>query len=66
MEMKQISVELVKLRTKVDAIGKAIDEFCEYSYKFIVKIVGLPKVDVRESAQQTSSLCVSLFRAFGC
>lgn len=26
MELKQFSVELVKLRTKVDAIGKAIDE----------------------------------------
>lgn len=38
---------------------------CEYSYKFIVKVVGLPKVDVRESAQQTSSLCVSPFRALG-
>lgn len=25
MELKQISVELVKLTTKVDAIGKAID-----------------------------------------
>ena len=65
MELKQISAEPVKLRTKVDAIGKAIDEIGEYSYKFIVKVVGLPKADVRESAQQTSSLCVSLFRALG-
>ena len=65
MELKQISVELAKLRTKVDAIGKAIDDICEYSYKFNVKVVGLPEVDVRESAQQTSSLCVSLFRALG-
>ena len=56
---------MVKLRTKVDAIGKAVDEICEYSYKFNVKVVGLPEVDVRESAQQTSSLCVSLFRALG-
>ena len=32
----EISVELIKLRTKVDAIGKAIDEICEYSYKFIL------------------------------
>ena len=65
MELKQISVELVKLRTKVDAIGKAIDEIYKYSYKFNVKVVGLPKVDTRESAQQTSSLCISLLRALG-
>lgn len=38
MELKQISAEPVKLRTKVDAIGKAIDEIGEYSYKFIVKV----------------------------
>lgn len=59
MELKEISVELVKLRTKAGAIGKAIDEICDYSYQFNVKVVGLPEVDVRESAQQTSSLCVS-------
>ena len=59
------SVELVKLRTKVDTIGKAIDEIYEYSYKFNVKVVGLPEVDTRESAQQTSSLCISLLRALG-
>ena len=63
MELKQISVEMVKLRTKVDPIGKAIDEICEY--KFNVKVVGLPEVYGRESAQQTGSFCFSLFSALG-
>ena len=64
-ELKRVSAELVKLTMKVDAIGKAIDDICEYSYRFNVKVVGLPEVNARESAQQTSSLCVSLFRALG-
>lgn len=37
MELKQNSVELVKPRTKVDAIGKAIDEICDYSSSLMLK-----------------------------
>ena len=39
--MKQIIFELVKLRTKLDTTGKAIDEIseiCENSYKFNARV----------------------------
>ena len=37
----------------------------QYSYQYNIKIIGLPSQDERESAVETSSLCVDLFISMG-
>ena len=64
-ELKQARSRLDELIAKIDAIGHAVDEIEEYSYKFNLKVVGLPEIKEKESAEETSSLCVKLFREMG-
>ena len=42
-----------------------IDEFQEYSYKYNVKIVGVPQMSQDKSSAITSALCERLFKAMG-
>ena len=64
-ELKQARSRLDELIAKIDAIGHAVDEIEEYSYKFNLKVIGLPEIKEKESAEETSSLCVKLFREMG-
>ena len=43
-ELKQARSRLDELIVKIDAIGQAVDEIEEYSYKFNLKVVGLPEI----------------------
>lgn len=49
----------------MDEVGNAIEEIQRYSYRYNVKIIGLPEIDSRESASATTSLCISLLKASG-
>ena len=64
-ELRQACSRLDELIVKIDAIGQAVDEIEEYSYKFNLKVVGLPEIKENKSAEETSSLCVKLFREMG-
>ncbi|XP_067053882.1 uncharacterized protein [Acropora muricata] len=64
-ELKQARSRLDELIVKIDAIGQAVDEIEEDSYKFNLKVVGLPEMKEKESAEETSSLCVKLLREMG-
>ena len=64
-ELKQARSRLDELIAKIDAVGHAVNEIEEYSYKFNLKVVGLPEIKEKESAEETSSLCVKLFREMG-
>ena len=47
-------------------MAKAIDEFqALYSYHYNLKIVGVPEKGTNESADDTSGICVALFREMG-
>ena len=61
--LKQLWSHLNVLTSRVDEIGNAIDEIKRYSYQYNVKVVGLPEIDPRESASNTTSLCISLLKA---
>ena len=56
---------LTEIATKVNNVGDALEQIQQYSYQYNIKIVGLPQHDERESAYQTSSLCVNLFQSLG-
>ena len=58
-------MRLTELRVKVEEEGKAIESMESYSYQFNVKIVGVPELRSKESAMDTSNLCVKLFSEMG-
>ena len=47
-ELKQARSRLDELIVKIDAIGQTVDEIEEYSYKFNLKVVGLPELTTKE------------------
>lgn len=46
-------------------VDKILQEIHEYKKQHIIKIVGVPEKSPEKTAQDTSSLCVSLFTALG-
>jgi len=63
--LDHFSRRLDLLTVKVDRTDKAIDEMLYYSYQYNLKIVGVPLISERESAQDTAELCVKLFTGLG-
>ena len=63
--IKKARSRLGELIEKIDAVGQAVDEIEKYSYKFNLKIVGLPEIKEKESAEESSSLCVKGFQEMG-
>jgi hypothetical protein len=60
-----LNLRLTEVATEVNDVGDAHEQIQQYSYQYNIKIVGLPQQDKRESAYQTSSLCVNLFQSLG-
>ncbi|CAB4031644.1 Hypothetical predicted protein, partial [Paramuricea clavata] len=58
-------LESNKISERCDLIAKTVEESEAYSYQFNVKIVGVPEIAEKESAQQTANLCIKLFTALG-
>ena len=53
-----LSTCLSQLSEKAELLAKQIDEVQEYSYSFNVKLLGIPEPKPRESAMETTELCV--------
>ena len=64
-DLGSFSLRLDLLGKNVDRINKAIDDMLHYSYKYNLKIVGVPLVNENESAEDTANLCLKLFSALG-
>ena len=64
VQFKQITRRLHDLSIQVERVSNAIDEVEDYSYQYNVKIIGLPE-STSESAFETGTLCVKLFRQMG-
>ena len=58
--LDNFSCRLDLLTVKVDRTDKAIDEMLYYSYQYNLKIMDVPLMSERESAQDTAELCVKL------
>jgi chromosome segregation ATPase len=63
-EMNKLSSRLAEIAIKVDHVGDVLEQLQEYSYQYI-KILGLSERSERESAIETSSMCVDLFKSIG-
>lgn len=64
-ELKKLNSRLTEIATKVNDVGDALEQMHQYSYQYNIKIVGLSQQDERESAYQTTTLCVNLFQSLG-
>ena len=53
------------MSSRVENIGDSIEQLQRYSFQYNIKITGLPESETHESASQTASLCINLFKAAG-
>ena len=65
-ELKCLSDRLSKISTEVEPIiGKAVNDLQEHSYQFNLMIVGIRELHNKESAVESSELCLKLFNDIG-
>ena len=63
--LKQLWSRLSLLSFRVGKIGDSIEQLQRYSFQCNMKIIDLPERETQESASQTASLCINLFKAAG-
>mgnify|MGYP001798758601 CR=1 FL=1 len=65
-EIKDLSKKIDLIAENVNRLEKCIEDMEAYSYKFNLKIVGVPNTSgEKETAMDTASLCLNLFHALG-
>ena len=64
-QLQGLTKKLNSLVEQVGEIAEAIDAIDRYSYQYNVKIAGIPEVNSPETALDTSTLCVKLFKEMG-
>lgn len=65
VELKKLKPRLNSIDEQVETIANSIEETRRYSYKYNVKITGVPQLNSRESAVETTQLCINLFNKLG-
>ena len=66
-DLAAMNSRLQSLCERMDEMDTALDELVNYSYGFNVKLIGVPELDPdsKESAKETSKLCVKIFNKMG-
>jgi len=64
-QLQRIESRLLDIESRVQKLSEAIDEALIYSYQYNLKLIGVPQVDKKESADQTTDLCLKIFKAIG-
>ena len=64
-EIAAIKSTLGKIADKVEGHSLAIEEIQTYSYRFNVKLLGVSELAARETALQTTAMCVKIFNKMG-
>ncbi|XP_068685066.1 uncharacterized protein [Montipora foliosa] len=60
-KMSLIEKSVKHLSSQVDKISCLLDQVLEYSYSYNIKLVGVPELKQRESADETLQLCIRIF-----
>ena len=63
--LKQLWSRLNLLSSRVGKIGDSTEQLQRYSFQYNIKIISLPESEMHESAFQTASLYINLFKAAG-
>ena len=64
-KISTLEKSLKQLSTELSKVLMAIDQVQEYSYSYNLKLVGVPELEPRENAFQTSQLCSIIYNAIG-
>ena len=64
-DIKEITARIDKIEKKCDLLTQAIDDIESYSYRYNIKIYGVPMATENESSEETTKLCLKLFQAMG-
>ena len=64
-DIREITTRIDKIEKKCDLITQAVDDMESYSYRYNIKIHGVPMTTENESSEQTTNLCLKLFAAIG-
>lgn len=64
---KKIKAKLKDITSQVEPVPntKAIDDATTYSFQYNLKIVGVPQKNERETAEETTMLCLKIFSKIG-
>ncbi|XP_028404031.1 uncharacterized protein LOC114526648 [Dendronephthya gigantea] len=64
-QISRLESRLTEITKRVELLSKSFDEAQQYSYSYNVKLMGIPHLKPRESAQETSELCAKIFQKMG-
>lgn len=64
-QISRLESRLTEISANVEHLSMSIDEAQQYSYSYNVKLMGIPQMKPRETAQETSELCVKVFQKMG-
>jgi predicted nucleic acid-binding Zn-ribbon protein len=57
-QISRLESRLAEIADKVELVSNSIDEAQQYSYSYNVKVAGIPHLKQKESARDTSDLCI--------
>ena len=61
-DVRKIEEKLSAFALKVNEIGETVEAMMAYSYQYNLRILGIPRADANESAQESVELCLRLFK----
>lgn len=62
LDLEKITSKLNNIAARADLIEESIESIMQYSYQYNIKILGVPQVDRNESAEESISICLKLFK----
>ena len=64
-KLEEMESKISEITHNTALISKAINDIQAYSYQYILKIVGVPQVEINEKATDTVELCLKVFAGMG-
>ena len=64
-ELTRMTSDLRDFEERLLKIDEAIEAINQYSYKYNIKIIGIPQKGRKETAQETVDICLKLFQEIG-
>ena len=64
-DIKEITGRIDKIEKNCDLLTQVIEDMESYSYRYNIKIYGVPVTTENESSEQTTNLCLKLFCSNG-
>ena len=65
VELELLGKKIEAVNEKVKNISEPIESIENYSYQYIIKLVGFPELYKHESANDTGKICLEIFKAIG-